>query len=97
MKYTVKENLELLLEHLCSVLSIERQTGIDDLYMRVLTWQPVKRLPVTMKYPLDENSPFQAYPHSEIYSCPEKMLFNELVNSFSTSIAFHDSLNDDLP
>lgn len=97
MKYTVKENLELLLEHLCSVLSIERQTEIDDLYMRALTWQPVKRLPLTMKYPLDEIFPFQAYPHSEIYSCPEKMLFNELVNAFGSSIACRNNLNDDLP
>ncbi len=57
--------IELLLEHLRSVLSIEKQAEIDDLYARTLSWQPVKRLALILQYP-----------HSEIYSCPEKMLFN---------------------
>lgn len=96
-KECVKEKIEILLEYLSSALSVERQAGIDHLYMQALNWLPVKRLPLILNYPLDKDCRFQPYPHSEIYSCPEKMLFNELVYSFGTSIACRDSLNDDLP
>jgi hypothetical protein len=43
------------------------------------------------------NSPFQPYPHSQIFDDPEKMLYNELVYAFGMSIACRDQFNDDLP
>ncbi len=94
---SLKEKLEILLEYLSSTLSVERQDGIDNLHMQALKWLPVKRLPLIFNYPLDNDYRFQPYPYSEIFDCPEKMLFNELAYSFGTSIACRKSLNDDLP
>ena len=45
---------------------------------------------------LDGNMPFRPYPHSEIFADPSKMLFNELVHAFDTSIACRGLIDDDL-
>lgn len=50
-----------------------------------------------MCYPLDDDSPFRPFRHSEIFNDPEKMLYNELVHAFDTSIAMRGRIDDDLP
>jgi len=57
----------------------------------------VARLPLIMDYPLPDDLPFQPYPHSRVFDDPGKMLFNELVHAFRTSILCRDRLDDDLP
>ena len=89
--------LDALLEHLSSVLVKGRLSEIEQLDQRALSWETVERLPLVLSYPLPDDLPFQPYPHSEIFGDPEKMLFNELVHAFGTSIACRDRLDDDLP
>ncbi|MBN2291413.1 MAG: hypothetical protein JXM70_03245 [Pirellulales bacterium] len=93
--------LEKLLDYLAETLDPGRQAQVEELHRRVLEWEPVERLPVVMQYPLPEevsdNMPFRPYPHSEIFADPAKMLFNELLHAFDTSIACRGMIDDDLP
>lgn len=86
-----------LLYHLEETLDPARQSRISDLYMKALRWQTLERLPLVLTYPLDEDFPFRPYPLSEAIDNPEKMLFNELVHAFDSSIACRNLLDDDLP
>ena len=89
--------LEKLLDHLSQTLDSNRQKDIEELHHRALKWQPTDRLPLVLQYPLPNDSQFQPYPHSDIFSDPAKMFFNELVHAFDTSIACHYMIDDDLP
>lgn len=89
--------LKALLEHLLEVLDADRQEEIDTRHRRALDWEPVDRLPVIVALPTPRELRFTPYPHGEIFHDPEKMLFNELVYAFNTSIASRDVLADDLP
>jgi hypothetical protein len=92
----MNQQLEALLEHLHVVLDQERQQEIEELHRRALNWEPVDRLPLVMSYPVCEDFPFPPYPHSAIFDDPEKMLFNELVHAFNTSVSLRGKLDDDL-
>jgi hypothetical protein len=50
-----------------------------------------------LTYPLPPDFPFRPYPFSEACDNPEKMLHNELIHAFDSSIACRDLLGDDLP
>jgi len=93
----MNQQLEALLEHLHSTLDEDRQLEIEELHRRALNWERVERLPVVMSYPVCEDFPFQPYAHSAIFDDPEKMLFNELVHVFDTSVSLRRELSDDLP
>jgi hypothetical protein len=93
----MNQQLEALLEHLHGALDEDRQLEIEELHRRTLNWEQVERLPVVMSYPVCEDFPFQPYPHSAIFNDPEKMLFNELLHAFNTSVSLRRELNDDLP
>jgi len=93
----VNENLRPLLEHLLNVLDSERQDEAEDRHRRALNWEPVDRLPVIMTLPAAKELRFNPYRHGEMFASPQKMLFNELVYAFNTSIASRDVLGDDLP
>lgn len=73
------------------------QGRIMDCHKRALNWEPTGRLPLVVTYPYPEGGPFQPVPHREIFSDPEKMLYNELLHAFSTSILHHATVGDDLP
>ncbi|AQQ09108.1 methylcobalamin:coenzyme M methyltransferase [Sedimentisphaera cyanobacteriorum] len=89
--------LKKLLKHLNSILEPERQEEIEQRHKMALQWQDTDRLPLVMCYPLDESANYKPFPHREIFDSPEKMLYNELVHAFDTSIAMRDEINDDLP
>ena len=93
----MNQQLEALLEHLHAVLDEDRLLEIEELHRRTLNWEQVERLPLIMSYPLNEDAPFHPFPHSETFHDPEKMLFNELVHAFNTSIACRDRVSEDLP
>ena len=93
----MRESLRRLLDHLEESLDPARQQQIETLHQQALGWEPVPRLPLVISYPLPEDGPFQPYPHSQALADPEKMLHNELVHAFGTSIAYHDRVGDDLP
>lgn len=86
-----------LLHQLEETLDPARQSRISDLYMKALRWQTLERLPLVLTYPLDDNFPFRPYPLSEAIDNPEKMLLNELVHAFDSSIICRNLLDDDLP
>lgn len=91
------EPLQRLLEHLSKILDSARQAEIDQRYRRALDYQPIDRPPCVVYSPLPDDAPFKPYPLGECFGSPEKMLFNELVCAFDTSIALRDRIADDLP
>jgi hypothetical protein len=86
-----------LLHQLEETLDPARQSRISDLYMKALRWQTLERLPLVLTYPLDDDFPFRPYPLRQAIENPEKMLYNELVHAFDSSIACRNLLDDDLP
>jgi len=93
----MNEKLERLLVHLCQSLDPEHHRAAAELNQNVLCWKKVRRLPVVFSFPLPVELPFQPYPHSEIFTAPSKMLYNELVHTWNLSIACRDRLKDELP
>ncbi|QGY44267.1 hypothetical protein GM418_11550 [Maribellus comscasis] len=87
-------NLLLTLE---DQLSLENQHKIDTIHRKALSWEPVERLPLIISYPYPKPTKLLPFPHREIFDDPEKMLFNELVHAFDTSIFLHSEIEDDLP
>lgn len=97
MESSVNKNLQALLEHLAEVLDSDRQDKIENRHRQALNWEPVDRLPVIVALSSPRELDFTPYPHGQVFQSPEKMLFNELVYAFNTSIASRDVLGDDLP
>ena len=93
----MNKDMKALLEHLEAVIDSDRQDDIDTLHRRALNWEPVDRLPVIVTLPEPRELRFTPYPHGDVFHDPDKMLFNELVYAFNTSIASRDVLGDDLP
>ena len=89
--------LKRLLDHLSKTLDHGRQAEVEELHRRALNWEPLTRLPLIMQYPLPNDAAFHPYPCSETFTDASKMLFNELVHAFDTSIACRDRIDDDLP
>jgi hypothetical protein len=88
--------LAQLLDHLAITLTREREAEIDTLHRRALSWEPVDRLPLVISYPAPPG-PWLPYPHTEALADAEKMLFNELVSAWGTSIRHRAEVGDDLP
>ena len=91
------DDLKRLLDYLEKNLDANEQKAVHDLHCRALRWEPVERLPIIMQYPLPADIGFRPFPHREAFNDPEKMLFNELVHAFDTSICHHHLVGDDLP
>ncbi len=91
------DSLKKLLDHLSAVLDARRQAAIGRRYHRTLDYASVDRPPCIVLGPLPDDAPFTPFPHAEIFADPQKMLFNELVHAFDTSIAMRDRYTDDLP
>lgn len=83
-----------LLEDKCNPVQQQR---IENCHQKALNWELVDHLPLVVTFPYPESNKFQPYPHHEIFDNPEKMMFNELVHAFDTSILLHSEINDDLP
>jgi hypothetical protein len=95
-RHNTESQLHQLFDHLAATLDPMRQAEIEQLHRDALRWEPVRRLPLVLSYPFPTDAPFQPYPHGQIFDGPEKMLYNEFVYAFSTSIACRDRLGDDL-
>jgi hypothetical protein len=89
--------LAALLRLLADTLDPAREQEIADRHRAALAYEPLERLPLVVSYPLPADSPWQPYPHHEIFDDPEKMLFNELVSAWDTSIVHRPLVGDDLP
>lgn len=93
----MNKQLSTLLFTLEDKLSTENQHKIADLHHKALNWEPVERLPLIISFPYPKSASIQPFPHREIFDNPEKMLYNELVHAFETSIFLHSEIRDDLP
>jgi hypothetical protein len=87
--------LKNLLEYLESSIPIEKINASRELYIKALNWEKVPRLPLMISYPFPDDSKFKPFPHNEIFDNPEKMLYNELVYAFGSSIALQREVGDD--
>lgn len=90
----MEKKLLAVLERLSRVIEPRKNELRDALYAEVLAYHPVNRLPVVMIYPLDEADLFL---QAECLIDPEKMLYNQLVHAFGTSIIHNCEVGDDLP
>ena len=93
----MKARLAALLRQLADTLDPAREQEIASRHQAALAYEPVERLPLVVSYPLPADSPWQPYPHHELFDDPEKMLFNELVSAWDTSIVHRPFVGDDLP
>lgn len=91
------DSLKHLLDHLAAILDKTRQGEIDERYRRALDFEAVDRPPCVVYAPFPGDAPFEPFPVGECFGDVEKMLFNELVSAFDTSIALRDRMEDDLP
>lgn len=87
-------NLLVILE---DKLSANCQSEIFETHRKSLNWEPVERLPLIISFPYPRSASVQPFPHREVFDNPEKMLYNELVSAFDTSIFLHYEIGDDLP
>lgn len=93
----MQDKLKELLTHLAATLDPAREREIAARHAAALRYEPVDRPPVVAMYPFPAESPWQPFPHREIFDDPEKMLFNELVSAWGTSIVHRAQAGDDLP
>ena len=91
------ERLKKLLQYLESEIDPDSRKKVFECHRRALDWEETERLPLVVTFPYPETAHFKPFPHHEIFDNPEKMLFNELVHAFDTSIVLHQEINDDLP
>ncbi len=89
--------LKHLLDHLSGILDPQRQAAVERRHRAALDGEPVDRLPLVVACPLPPDARFKPLPYREAFTDPERMLYNELVHAFDTSIALRDRLSDDLP
>ena len=89
--------LKPLLSILDDKLDFAMQQKVINCHQSALNWESVDRLPLVVSFPYPKSARFQPFPHCEVFDNPEKMLFNELVHAFDTSILLHSEINDDLP
>jgi len=92
----VNEKLRELSEYLCGNVNVDYQNSVEDLHRRSLNYETVIRLPIVFAYPTPTEKRFQPYPHSQIFDDPEKMLYNQLIEVYGTSIVHSVEVGDDL-
>jgi hypothetical protein len=91
------KELKQILKRLDAELNGNLQKKKDERHQRALNWEELERLPLVVNYPYPKSESIQPFPHQQIFDNPEKMLFNELVYAFDTSILNNSKINDDLP
>jgi len=89
--------LERLLDELEGRLDPAGQDAIRQRHLRALRWEDVDRPPVILCFPYPAGRGVKPFPYHEAFSDPAKMLFNELVSAFDTSIVLHGETGGDLP
>jgi len=91
------KSLKSLLNLLEDKLNPVQQQRIEICHQKALNWELVDYLPLVVTFPYPEYNKFQPFQHREIFDNPDKMLYNELIHAFDTSILLHSNINDDLP
>ena len=86
-----------LLQTLEDKVDSDIQHKIIACHKRALNWELTDRLPLVVAYPYPKSARFVPFAHREALTNPEKMLYNELLHAFDTSIFLHPTVQDDLP
>ena len=76
------EKLNELLDFLEENIDLKHIEDVEKLHLDAINYKEVPYLPLSVLYPIDEK--YELYPYQEVYDDPEKMLFNELLWSFSS-------------
>jgi hypothetical protein len=87
--------LHRLLDYIEVRIDLEHVTAVASRHRAALSFENVDRLPLVCYLPY-EGEAFKAYPLSEIFDDPAKMMVNELLTGF-TSIYHAVDLKDDAP
>lgn len=74
--------LDELLCYIEENIDLEHLRKVESLHLDILGYKKVNRLPLTIIFPVDTT--FTPYKYKESFEDPEKMLFNELLFSFSS-------------
>lgn len=91
------EPLKRLLDYLNEVVDSRHREEVTRRFQGALDFQSVDRLPLVISAPLADVAPFSPLAVCETFTDPERMLYNELVHAFDTSIVLNERLQDDLP
>lgn len=91
------DQLKQLLQFLEATVNLQKQNEVFENHRKSLNWEQVEKLPLVVTFPYPKSQKTQPFPHSEVFDNPEKMLFNELVHAFDTSIFLNSEVDDDLP
>jgi len=88
------EKLDILLEFLEENVDLNHIREVERIHLDTIEYKEVDYLPLSVIFPIDER--FTPFPYVETFDDPEKMLFNELLWSFS-SIYNSVQLKDHFP
>jgi hypothetical protein len=91
------DKLKELLKCLEDGLDEKKLSDAEDAHRRALNYEEVERLPLIVTYPYPEDQRFMPFPHSDVFDDREKMLFNQFVDAFDTSVYLGMSINYYLP
>jgi hypothetical protein len=89
--------LKQLLSFLENNLDEQRTLNAEKLHCDSLNYKEIEKLPIIAAYPYPKGVEFQPFPHGEIFDNPEKMLFNQFISAFDSSIFLSCEVADDLP
>ena len=79
------EELNQLLDCLEANIDLEHAATVEKMHLDALNYRELPYLPLTLIVPPDADGKFKPFPYSEAFDDPEKMLFNELLMSFSST------------
>ncbi|MEN6315669.1 MAG: hypothetical protein ABFD25_15655 [Clostridiaceae bacterium] len=78
------ERLRRLLNDMEENIRPEHVEYVEELHLKSLRYEEVPYIPLTTIYPLDGS--YELFPYNEAFYDPEKMLYNELLWSFSSNL-----------
>ncbi len=78
------DKLKRLLNHMEENIHLKHVEAVERLHLRSLEYQEVPCLPLTISFP--PPSSYELFPYEEAFYSPEKMLYNELIWSFSSNL-----------
>ena len=82
MATDVAEQLDSLLEYLEERVDLDHARQVETLHLDAIMYRDVPFLPLSVSFPVDGR--FTPFAYHEAFDDPEKMLFNELLTSFSS-------------
>ena len=97
MSVDARGRLHNLLAKLDRELGSSEETKINKLHRDALEFKSVDRLPIVVACTEELPEEFRPYAYSDAVHDPLKMLFNELVSAYGTSILRRGQIGDDLP